>query len=279
VTGILGAATAGRSFGLEKLQRAVTGIVRNLAAGDQLLLQALEPAETKLDLPRHMVNTAIFAIKIAQAAGFRKEELPWLGLAGAIHDLGMIGVPRGILEKSGALKPDEMAQVRQHPERGFELLRQLGSEYEWLANVAWQEHEREDGTGYPSGLKGDEIHDYAKIVGLADVYEALTHSRPHRVAWTPFDVMKELITAERTRFPDRLLKGVIHGLSTFPVGSFVRLNSQEVGRIVSTNPALPLRPVIEMVFGPKGERLSPPRREDLSTNTLLYVTEACLPIA
>ena len=71
------------------------------------------------------------------------------------------------------------------------------------------------------------------------------------------------------------LKGLIRGLSTFPVGSHVRLNSLEIARIVATNPAFPLRPIIEIVVGPRGERLSAPRRVDLSTNTLLYVTEAC----
>ena len=154
-------------------------------------------------------------------------------------------------------------------------MQRLGASFEWLANVALQEHEREDGSGYPKALREDEIHEYAKIVGLADAYESLTHFRPYRNKRSAFDAVKDLITAQRTRFPDGALKGLIRGLSTFPVGSHVRLNSMEIARIVATNPAFPLRPVIEIVAGPRGERLASPRRVDLSTNTLLYVTEAC----
>jgi HD-GYP domain-containing protein (c-di-GMP phosphodiesterase class II) len=222
-----------------------------------------------------MANTAVFAIKIGQGAGCRPEELPWLGLAACLHDVGMTISPRPLLDKPGPLSADETALVRQHPDEGFRILQRLGAEFEWLANVALQEHEREDGSGYPRGLRGNETHEYAKIVGLADAYESLTHFRPYRSRCSAFDAVKELITVQRMKFPDGALKGLIRGLSTFPVGSHVRLNSMEIARIVATNPAFPLRPVIDVVFGTRGEPLDPPRRVDLSTNTLLYVTEAC----
>ncbi|HYL81887.1 MAG TPA: HD-GYP domain-containing protein [Candidatus Acidoferrum sp.] len=272
VTRILEAASRAEACTVGTLRRVVAGMVQALATGDDLLAQAQEPGDPHLDLARHMVNVAIFALKIGQGAGCRDDELPWLGLAACLHDVGMVIVPRRILEKTEALSPDEMALVRQHPEKGFRILQTLGPEFEWLANVALQEHEREDGSGYPRGLGGDQIHEYAKIVGLADMYEALSHNRPYRQMSSPVDVVKELISGERRRFPDRILKGFIRGLAAFPVGSVVRLNSMEVGRIVATNPTLPLRPVVEVMQGSKGERLDPPRRLDLATNTLLFIT-------
>jgi HD-GYP domain-containing protein (c-di-GMP phosphodiesterase class II) len=272
VARILEATGRGEACTVGTLRRVVDGMVQSLATGDGLLAQAQEAAGAHLDLARHMVNVAIYALKIGQGMGCRDEELPWLGLAACLHDVGMVIVPRPILDKPEALSPDEMALVRQHPENGFRILRTLGPEFEWLANVSLQEHEREDGSGYPRGLSGDQIHEYAKIVGLADVYEALSHHRPYRRRSSPVDVVKELISGERRRFPDRIFKGFIRGLSAFPVGSLVRLNSMEVGRVVATNPALPLRPVVEVMQGPKGERLSPYRRLDLATNTLLYIT-------
>jgi HD-GYP domain-containing protein (c-di-GMP phosphodiesterase class II) len=272
---IMDAAAAGLAFQVETLQGLVGDMAASILTGDGLLVQALTGGETDLDLPRHLVNTAIFAIKIGQGAGCRREELSWLGLAACLHDVGMVIVPKRLLDEAGPLTADEVAVVRQHPEKGFRILQQLGTEFEWLANVALQEHEREDGSGYPKGLAGDEIHEYAKIVGLADAYESLTHWRPYRSKRSAFDAVKELITVQRAKFPDRALKGLIRGLSTFPVGSHVRLNSMEIARIVATNPAFPLRPMLEVIVGPKGERLNPPRRVDLSANTLLYVTEAC----
>ena len=272
---ILEAVAAGNAFEIGTLQRIVAGMAKSILSGDDLLVHALTDDDTVYDLSRHMANTTVFAIKIGDGAGCRTEELPWLGLAACLHDVGMTIIPKHILNKPGPLTADETALVRQHPEQGFHILQALGAAFEWLANVALQEHEREDGSGYPKELRGDEIHEYAKIVGLADAYESLTHFRPYRNKRGAFDAVKDLITAQRKRFPDSALKGLIRGLSTFPVGSHVRLNSLEIARIVATNPTFPLRPVIEVVAGPRGERLASPRRVDLSTNTLLYVTEAC----
>ncbi len=271
---ILEAAAAGNAFEIETLQRVVAHMAKSILSGDELLVHALTDDDTVYDLSQHMLNTAVFAIKIGQGAGCRTEELPWLGLAACLHDVGMVIVSASILHNPAPLTDEALALVRRHPENGFRILQSLGDEFEWLANVALQEHEREDGTGYPRGLKGEEIHEYAKIVGLADAYESLTHFRPYRSQRSAFDAVKELITAQRTKFPDSALKGLIRGLSTFPVGSHVRLNTMEIARIVATNPAFPLRPVVEVVAGPRGERLASPRRVDLSATTLLYVMEA-----
>ncbi len=270
---ILEAAVAGHVFEIETLQHVVTHMAKSILSGDELLVHALADDDTVYDLSQHMVNTAVFAIKIGQGAGCRTEELPWLGLAACLHDVGMVIVSPSILHNPAPLTDEALALVRGHPEKGFRILQSLGDEFEWLANVALQEHEREDGTGYPRCLRGGEIHEYAKIVGLADAYESLTHFRPYRSQRSAFDAVKELITAQRTKFPDSALKGLIRGLSTFPVGSHVRLNTMEIARIVATNPAFPLRPVVEIVAGPKGERLASPRRVDLSTNTLRHITD------
>jgi HD-GYP domain-containing protein (c-di-GMP phosphodiesterase class II) len=274
---ILEAMVAGKPFDVEALREVAAAIVESLLTGDSLLVKALEAGETHLDLARHLVNVAIFAIKIGRGIGYEREDLQRLALAACLHDVGMLTVPRRILEKPGALDPEELAIVRQHPEKGFRMLQALGPGFEWLAKVGLQEQERADGGGYPRGLKGEEIDEYAMIVGLADVYESMTHSRASRTVFTPIEVMKEIIRAERRGFPDRILKGLIQGLSGFPAGSLVRLNSKEVARVVVTNPALPLRPVVEIFAGPTGERLAVPRRVDLAANTLLYITDALPP--
>jgi HD-GYP domain-containing protein (c-di-GMP phosphodiesterase class II) len=273
----LRAAETEAPFQLGGLRALVDEVVQAVRNGDDLLVQALDDTPSPLDLSRHMLNTAVCAIKIGQGAEYRVEELSWIGLAGCVHDVGMVVVPRRVLDKPEPLSDEETALIRRHPDMGYRILAALGPEYEWLANTALQEHEREDGSGYPRGLQGREIHEYAKIVGLADAYEALTHSRPYRHRRGPFEVVKHLVSSDRAKFPDRALKGLIRGLSAFPVGSFVRLNSGEIARIAATNTAFPLRPVVEVLVGPRGERLAAARRMDLSANTLLYIVEACSP--
>jgi HD-GYP domain-containing protein (c-di-GMP phosphodiesterase class II) len=274
VARILEATRAGTALSVGALQRTADGLARTVSGNDELLLQAMEGQDTHIDLARHMVHVAIYAVKIGQGAGCGTDELPWLALGALLHDIGMLAVPRGILDRPGPLAPDERAVIHRHPEAGFRVLQSLGPEFEWVANVALQEHEREDGSGYPKALRGEAIHDYAKVVGLADTYEALTHARPYRERRTPSDAVRELITGERHRFPDRVLKGLIRGLSTSPVGSLVRLNTNELARVIATNAAFPLRPVVDVITGPKGEPVEAPRRVDLAAHTLLYITEA-----
>ena len=268
-------AAEGTPFRIATLERLMAEVVQDLVSDDGLLIKALERGGEQIDNPRHMLNTAIFAVKIGQGVGVTDDELPELALAASLHDLGMAIVPARILNKPGGLTDEEWTLVRLHPEKGFRLLQGLGPAYERLANVVLQHQEREDGSGYPRGLKGDEIHEFAKIIGLADTYEALTHPRPYRPQpRSPLEVVKEIIGSERQRFPGHILKGFIRNLSTFPVGSWVRLNTGEMARIAATNPAFPLRPVVEILMDARGERVEPSRRIDLSANTLLYITES-----
>ncbi len=259
---------------LDALEAVAKDLVEFLATGDALLARALAAGETHLDLASHMVNVAILAIKIGQGIDYGPEDLRRLALAGCLHDLGMATVPQALLEKRGPLSPDELALLHQHPERGSQMLQALGPEYRWLATVALQEQEREDGSGYPHGLKGDQIHEYAKVIGLADAYESLTHQRPYQKLRVPFEAVKEIMSTDRHKFPNQILKGLIQGLSTFPVGSIVRLNSKEFARVLATNRAFPLRPVVEVLTGPRGDRIATPRQVDLAQNSLMYITDA-----
>ena len=265
----------GKSAELGALQLGVASLIESLGRQEnELLVHVLEGKGAHPDLPAHMLNVAILAVKIGQGVGYGEEELQRLALAACLHDVGMASIPRHLLEKSGNLTPDELAIIRQHPEKGFRMLQTLGPEFNWLALVALHEQEREDGSGYPQGLKGDQISEYAKITGLADVYESLTHGRVNQKRRVPFDAVKEIVGTNRHMFPHRLLKGLIQGLSTFPLGSLVRLNSKEIDQVVATNPTFPLRPVVEVVTDPQGERLDSTRRVDLAQNSLLYITDA-----
>jgi HD-GYP domain-containing protein (c-di-GMP phosphodiesterase class II) len=274
VAHLVDALGSGRSCNVRELQQLVADLVESLAKRDALLTFNAATNNTHLDLPSHMVNVAIFAVKIGQGIGYGEEDLRKLALAACLHDVGMVIVPRSILEKPGPLSPEELAIVHHHPKQGHQMLKALGAEFDWVATVALHQHEREDGSGYPQGLKGDAIHEYAKIIGLADLYESLTHVRPYQKRRVLFDAVKEVMSGNRHKFPNHILKGLIQGLSTFPMGSLVRLNSKEIARVIATNPAFPLRPVVEVITGPQGERLPAPRRVDLSQNSLVYITDS-----
>lgn len=271
-------ARAGKVETVEPLEEICQHLVRSLAEGDQLHVRALDFRKSRNDLVTHMVNVAIFAVRIANGLGQKLEAVLRVALGGYVHDVGMARMPPEWSSDFQSLTPKQLEELKRHPEEGSNLLLALGSDYRWLADVAHQEHEREDGSGYPRGLRGDQISEIAKIVGLADIYESFTHPRPYRNRMVPVtlphDAVKEIILAERQRFADRYLKGLIAGLSAFPVGTVVRLNDGSIGRVVATSKALPLRPSLEIFRLGTGEEVSPPRQTSLAKHPLLYITEA-----
>jgi two-component system response regulator RpfG len=133
----------------------------------------------------HLVRMARFAGLIADGLGMADDDVRMLELAAPLHDLGKIGIPDAILLKPGRLSDEEFAIMRRHPHIGHEILRDSQSRFVQLgAIIALRHHERWDGSGYPDGLKGEDIPQAARIVAVADVFDALTSERPYKRAWS-----------------------------------------------------------------------------------------------
>jgi HD-GYP domain-containing protein (c-di-GMP phosphodiesterase class II) len=222
----------------------------------------------------HLVNVAIFAIEIGIGLLYSRDQLFKLGVGGLLHDVGMWKIPDEIVKKHGALNNEEFDMIKRHTEYGFEILSSLGEEYAWLAEIALQEHERENGKGYPRGLKGEEINENAKIIGLADVYEAISHSRSYKKYLLPHHAIKEVLNTLRGFFPPNIIKALVERLSIFPLYSYVKLNSGYIGRVVEVDEARPLRPTVEVLFDPQKKKVNKIQRIKLSDTPILYITEA-----
>lgn len=140
----------------------------------------------------HSTNVGIFSIALARIffGANSSHDMQRLGVGFFLHDLGKCKLPLEILNKPGALTPEERQVVNRHPEDGSTLLRESGYATEEAEIIILQHHERDNGTGYPNGLKGSDIHPYARICRLADVYEALTSERPYHKKRTTFEALK-----------------------------------------------------------------------------------------
>jgi len=218
----------------------------------------------------HSINTMIYALKIAQRLEYAPGDLEALGLAALLHDVGMFAVPDAILRKPEALSPEETAAVRRHPETGRSALAPWSAEMPWLAQTACEHHELEDGSGYPRGLKGEQISEFAKIVGLASTYEAMTHERPHRRCVS----VRELVDTKNRSFSPRVMRAFLEQISLYPIGSFVRLNNRTLGKVVGTHVGQPLRPVVQILEDADGNRVTDDRTVNLLGNPILWVTGA-----
>lgn len=252
----------------ENLQRAPS---ESFVRCETLMLRTLDADGATYDLVRQSLNVAIYALKLGDVLDYPMAKLTELALAGMLQNIGMTRCPEVLLTRSGPLSKADRALIQAHPSYSHEILHSLGPTWERLAEIVVQHHEREDGTGYPKGLRGGQLHKDAKLIGICEIYEAMAHARPYRGAFAPFEVVKQILRTEREHFSHTILRALINGLSSYPVGSWVHLSTKEICLVVATNKTNPLRPVLEVWSDANGAKLPQPRLLDLSNEILLHI--------
>ncbi|MEQ1562593.1 MAG: HD domain-containing phosphohydrolase, partial [Nitrospiraceae bacterium] len=274
LTGVALAVQRQDALDLESISTLATGIGEALRRSDQLLVQAMSgPAGPPLIT--NLVNVGIVATKVGAGLGYHGKELERLTFAGLLHDIGLFAVPQSVISKSSRLTHDERMLIEQHPDLGSEAIRKAGPQYEWLAQVVRQAHERWNGQGYPNKLKGRQISEFAQIIGVVDVFDALVSPRGYRRRYFPHEAVRELMVAERTAFPREVVKALVEQLSAYPLGTSVRLTTGEVGTVKRVNANYPLRPIVWIEGDPiRGQE---PRQLDLSLTPLVSIVQTLEP--
>lgn len=140
----------------------------------------------------HSVNVGVLSVMLCKSlfGGSDKHDMHELGAGFFLHDMGKIRVDPAIINKPGRLTDEEMKRMRIHPYQSYKIMKEANALSEECSIIAMQHHEREDGTGYPMRLKGDEIHTYGRVGCIADVYDALTAERSYKPRMSPFDALK-----------------------------------------------------------------------------------------
>ena len=273
IEGVLNSLKRKQRFTIDKGLEIVSEIVNTEKAASILYGKAVQGGK---DIPdnfaAHSVNVCIYALMLGKGVNYSRKQLIELGITALLHDIGMVFIPQEIVEKNGKLTASEIEKIRKHPYYTYKILQTLGEKYSWIAKVAYQEQEREGGQGYPRGLKGDEIHDYAKIIGVVDVYEALTHHRPQRKGYMPHEAVKLILGTQKELFSNEVKRLLLTKLSCFPLGSYVKLNSKAICKVIEINEDSPLRPTVEILFDSQGRKLPKRKVINLADAPLLYVT-------
>lgn len=218
----------------------------------------------------HQVNVCFLALKMGIQMGYDQDKLVELGSAALLFDIGMLKV-LDIVKQRRPLIENEIDEVKKHPGYGVEMLKLVTNLPPAVVDVAMQHHERLDGKGYPRGLKGREITDLARLISLADVYIALIHPRSQRRGLTSHDAVKELLSSSAL-FSSNALKCLLTIISVYPVGTWVELNSHDVGKVIRLNPGQPLRPVLELVCDHHGRMMETKKIMNLTENPQLFIT-------
>lgn len=194
---------------LEGLVKAATSEIRKRES--ETLLRLARAGEYKdYDTARHLHRMALYSRALAEAIGMSEEEADAIELSAPLHDIGKIGIPDSILLKKGQLDADEVTIMRKHTTIGYEILQNSPSKYIQMGcEIALSHHERYDGTGYPYGLKGEAIPLPARIVAVADVFDALTSVRPYKEAWSIEEAFSYLEKESGKHFDPSLVNAML----------------------------------------------------------------------
>ncbi|MDE7297551.1 MAG: HD domain-containing protein, partial [Lachnospiraceae bacterium] len=208
----------------------------------------------------HSLNVALISNVLGRWLHFSRRELDTLTLCGLLHDIGKLMIPQEIIRKSSRLTDSEYTTVRTHPVRGFNILRAQNANIH-VQMSAMMHHERCDGSGYPMGIKGDQIDRFAKIVMIADVYEAMTAARVYRGPLCPFEVISIFESEGLAKYDTRYVMTFLEHINQTYLHNNVRLNDKSEGSIVMMNRTSLSKPVIQV-----GDRFI-----DLSREPDLYI--------
>jgi HD-GYP domain-containing protein (c-di-GMP phosphodiesterase class II) len=207
---------------------------------------------------------------MAQTLKYDLENQLQVGLSGLLHEIGVARLPKRVLHQPTPMR----SEMRHRPAYGAELLHEFNPECDWLIETVGQVYEREDGSGFPLGLKGRDIREEAKILGIVDVFEASVHDRPYRKALTGYQLLEGLTLGVTTGFSDHVVKALIESFSVYPYNEYVVLNSDEVGQVVEVNPRNSWRPIVKILFDKDGVPLDEPKETDLAQASSLFITKA-----
>lgn len=195
----------------------------------------------------HSLNVTVYTLGLAVELGFTEKQLLEIGIGALLHDVGKMAIPIEILNKPGRLTDEEFAVMKTHTKAGFDMLRQTPNISLLSAHCALSHHERLNGTGYPQGLMQDDIHVYAKMIGIADVFDAVTSHRVYRKPMLPHEALELLYSGAGSQFDQKLIESFRKTVAVYPVGLTVRLSDDRVGIVVKQNKQMSTHPVIRII--------------------------------
>lgn len=221
----------------------------------------------------HSINVCIFAVSLGMILGYTRPMLLELAIGGILHDIGKILVPGRILKKPGMLTDKEFAEVKRHPLYGLDILKgEPGISSDAMAVIS-QHHERFNGQGYPLGLTGKSIHEFARITAVVDVFDALTSNRAYKSAMLPYEAVEVIMTSSNSGFDTQIVKAFLENINIYPRGSIVELNNGAVAVVTAVNRSLPTRPRVKILRDEVGLPVAQREEIDLVTLPSLFIRE------
>lgn len=253
----------GDAGAIEDAAPVVSGITESMERNPDALISLLRIRTLDEYTYVHSVAISALMINLARQLQLSPEHVKQAGIAGLFMDVGKAFLAPELLGKSGEYSPQDWAEMRRHPQLGADAVRASGDMSRIVAEVCLHHHERYDGSGYPHGLKGDEISLFARMAAICDTYDALASVRPHRPAFGPAGAVAEMYTL-KGRFDDSLLTSFIRSIGIYPAGSLVRMESRMLGCVASQRRDQLTRPLVRIFYSIADRAHVPVREVDLA---------------
>jgi putative nucleotidyltransferase with HDIG domain len=211
----------------------------------------------------HSVAVCALMIALARQLGLDEQQVHEAGMGGLLHDLGKAMIPTAILNKPGKLSDAEFAVVRTHPDEGHRMLLEGRSISEAVRDICLHHHEKFDGSGYPAGLKGEQITLLARMGAVCDVYDAISSNRPYKAGWDPAESIRRMAEWQG-HFDPAVFQAFVRSLGIYPVGSLVRLESGKLAVVVEQGELSLLKPRVKVFFSTRSQAYLKPEIIDIA---------------
>ncbi|WP_064092877.1 HD-GYP domain-containing protein [Rossellomorea aquimaris] len=249
--------------GAKQLKQVIDVVLKEIKTNHDLLMILTDVFTYDSYIFHHSFNVTLYTLSIGLELNLSTKQLEQLGVGAILHDVGKMLIPEDILLKPGKLTEEEFAEIKKHSQHGYDILRQLHTVSLTVAHCAYQHHERLDGSGYPRGLRGEDIHPFAKIIAVADVFDAMTSNRVYRKAMLPHQALEVLYAGAGSLFDTNVIEAFRRSVAIYPIGMVVELNDGKKGIVTEQNKGLTDRPIIRIIEE-QGQEVHSPYEMNLS---------------
>lgn len=272
---VLTTVTEGGSVQVAPVKDTVDEIVGRVINNESVFTQLTGMKDIDNYTFHHCVDVCVFSVITGKKIGLSVEDLTELGMGAILHDIGKCRVPLSILNKPGKLTDEEFMTMKLHSIYGFEIIQNTDGLSKKMATIACQHHEKWNGSGYPSSLREGQIDILARIVTLADVYDALTANRCYKKKSLPHEAADFIMKNAGIMFDPELTSIFINNITIYPEGTMVILNSGEIGSVIESDHlgVMGLKPKIRVISRKDGPPVFEPYVIDLSANQNLFIID------
>jgi putative nucleotidyltransferase with HDIG domain len=256
----------GKALELEEISTLVDDISLSITRNPEAFLSLSRLKNKDNYTYLHSVAVCALMIALGKQMGLEQAVLKDLGMAGLLHDIGKMMIPDDVLNKPGKLTDEEFNTVKNHPRRGWEILKDSAGVCEMAVDVCLHHHERIDGQGYPDKLSGEEISLFARMGAVCDVYDAITSVRCYKSGWEPAEALRKMAEWQEGHFDKRVFQAFVKTIGIYPSGTLVKLKSTRLAVVIQQSEKNLLTPIVKVFYSTSKHTQLMPELVDLSNS-------------